>query len=184
MNSEKLSRFMAKVLRHNPGLLKIWIDDQGWTDFDFFTKKISSMEDFKDVDKEKIKSIVKDNSDIFEIKNNKIRCKRGHSLSYVKVGFEEAIPPRFLFFACNENEKDIVLSRGAFPMGKNKFVGLFLDENTMMDTIKRRHGKSFFKVYALDMVEDGKKFYSRDDKKGMFYIETIHPKFIKEVSNI
>lgn len=181
---EKLSRFLAKVLRHDPALLKIWIDDQGWADIDKIFERLILIPEFKSVSKDDINSLEKRFSDIFEIENNGIRCLSGHSLKYVRVGFKESQPPIFLFSVCNSNEKDIVLSRGLGPTGKNKFVGLFTDGETMMNVIKKAHGKTFFKIYAGDMMEDGKRFYVRNNKKGIFYTETVHPKFIKEVSTV
>src|ERR1700749_1673934 len=100
MISEKentnISKFLSLVLRHQPQLIGITLDEQGWVDVDELLKQANS--NGHNLTLEILNHVVETNAKkrfAFDEKKQKIRASQGHSVE-VELGYQPQTPPEVL----------------------------------------------------------------------------------------
>lgn len=98
----KVSKFLSLVLRHNPALIGLELDANGWAPVkDLLAKmKVKGY----GISMEELKHIVETNSKkrfAFSENFEKIRANQGHSVE-VDLGYEKQVPPAVLFHGTAE----------------------------------------------------------------------------------
>jgi putative RNA 2'-phosphotransferase len=116
-----LSKFMSLVLRHKPFNFGLNPDKHcfvGVEDFLFVLKNR-----YRDVQSSDIEAVVANcPKRRFEIKDQKIRARYGHSID-VKIEEVPIQPPEFLYHGTNPSREEIILREGLKPMSR-RFVHL------------------------------------------------------------
>ena len=96
-DTNKISKFLSLILRHNPEKIGIELDKSGWANVDDLISKMNFSG--QEVSFETLDFIVKTNKKkrfAFNIDKTKIRANQGHSIK-IEHGFKDKTPPEILF---------------------------------------------------------------------------------------
>lgn len=165
---KNISRLLSLVLRHQPQVLGIELDEHGWTNVKELILAIKenngtivTEEDILNIVENKDDSNSKRRFALSEDKKN-IRANQGHSVN-VDVQLKEYPPPEFLFHGTVDKFKNSIKTEGLKKMSRNH-VHLSSDLGTAT-TVGRRRGKAIIlRVRSGDMHLDGYKFYLSENK--------------------
>ena len=134
-----LCKFLSLLLRHNPDLINLFIDKNGWADVNELIEK--SAVKGKIFDLEDLKYIVQ-NCDkqryTFNNDYSKIRANQGHSIK-VDLELTPVEPPDILFHGTALKNLQSILENGIHRSSRN-FVHLSQDTETATK-VGMRHGK-------------------------------------------
>jgi len=118
---ERLGRFVSGLLRHFPQKFKLEMDKNGWVSFDALTRVVSRK--YKWANKWIVKALVySDEKKRYEIKNDKIRARYGHSVKVELSDLPEA-QEKVLYYGTGEEEAERILEIGMKPVNQT-FVHL------------------------------------------------------------
>ncbi len=152
-----LSRYIAFLLRHDPGSAGLRLDEHGWAEVE---ELIACVRRTRPIDRETLERIVREDSKqrfCFSPGGGRIRASQGHSIS-VDVELEELTPPEILWHGTAEKYVQSILRSGLEPRTR-LYVHLSGEEETAL-TVGRRHGKPVvFPVMAGQMHRAGYRFY-------------------------
>lgn len=157
MNLVNISRFLTKVLRHEPEIIGITLDEHGWADVNELLEKMPgryqiTMEILEEVVRKNDKQRYSFNED-----KTRIRANQGHSIP-VDVELEKAEPPEFLWHGTGEKSVNSIDKEGLLPM-ERLYVHLSKDVETAKK-VGRRHGKPYlYRVLSGEMAKAGYDFY-------------------------
>ena len=153
-----ISKFLSLVLRHQPEIIGIKLDRNGWTDVDDLIDKANNY-GIK-FDKELLNFIVATNSKkrfAFNETFDRIRANQGHSID-IDLGYKPKKPPEILYHGTWENSVRSILKSGIEKRWR-QYVHLSSDADTA-SKVGQRHGKPFvFKILAEQMYNDKFDFF-------------------------
>lgn len=165
---ERKSKFLSKLLRHDPQDLKM--DDNGWVDTSAILKKLN-ITMFNLID------IVRSNDKqrfAFSEDNKKIRANQGHSIE-VNVELKKVIPPDTLYHGTATRFLDSIFEKGIVP-GSRLHVHLS-DNKELATKVGSRHGTPVILIVNVkEMLEDGLEFYLSENN--VYLTNTIDKKYI------
>lgn len=176
-----MSRFISKILRHQPSIIGIELERDGaWANVDELINGINERSKFK-IDQEILGKIVETDAKgrySFNADGTKIRANQGHSID-VLIEMEKRVPPEFLYHGTAARFMDSIMEQGLLPRSRN-FVHLSLDYETAV-TVGYRHSKPdepvILKVRAGQMAEDGYEFMISDN--GVWQISNVPPQYLE-----
>lgn len=165
---ERKSKFLSKLLRHDPQDLKM--DDNGWVDTSAILKKLDiTMFDLIDIVKSNDKQRF-----AFSEHNKKIRANQGHSIK-VNVELKKVTPPDTLYHGTATRFLHSIYEKGIIP-GSRLHVHLS-DNKELATKVGSRHGTPVvLEVNAKKMLEDGLEFYLSENN--VYLTNTIDKKYI------
>jgi len=177
-NYSDISKFLSYILRHQPEAIGLSLDAEGWASIDrliYCAKKEN-----KSLNRTIIQEVV-DSSDKkrFSISEDglRIRAVQGHSTPQVDINYQEKIPPDFLYHGTATRFLTSISEQGLIAKSR-QYVHLSADEVTAIQ-VGQRHGKPVaLKIKALNMYEQGFKFYQADN--GVWLTESVPRQFISE----
>jgi putative RNA 2'-phosphotransferase len=168
---------MSKVLRHQPELIGMHLDPNGWADVD---ELISGMnkKGFS-VSIEDIKDAVRTNNKrrfAFSLDEKRIRARQGHSIE-VDVEAPETAPPSKLYHGTALKFMESIRNSGLTPQ-RRLHVHLSADIMTA-ESVGRRHGKPVvLEIDAASMAADGFKFHLSEN--GVWLTQRVPVLYIEE----
>ena len=135
---ERLSRFLAFVLRHHPEEAGLELDERGAADFDALIEGIRSRPGFERVTPEQVEQLVTSGPGAarFVIEEGRIRARYGHSLEQ-PIQHEPADPPAMLFHGTTPEAAEQVLAEG-LAAGQRQRVHLSVDTPAAREVGSRR----------------------------------------------
>jgi putative RNA 2'-phosphotransferase len=117
---EKLSKFLAYVLRHSPEEANLTLDDQGFTPVDDLwaavQKRFGDRYTWPD-----LLTIVegdKTGKKRYEIDGRQIRALYGHNVAITEIAYEPAVPPALLYHGTNEKALKEIRKEGLKSLGR------------------------------------------------------------------
>ncbi len=167
-------KLIALLLRHNPSVIGITLDEHGWADVEELISKLGITREF-------LEEIVRlDNKQRYTFNENgtKIRANQGHSVN-VDVELERAVPPAVLYHGTGEKFVASIDETGLLPKSR-LYVHLSSDYNPAV-TVGSRHGRPV--VYTVDterMVKDGFVFFL--SKNGVWLTKRVPVEYLKKNS--
>jgi len=174
-NLTHIGKYLALILRHDPGSIGLKLDKNGWADIDELVSKSK-----KKLTREIIEEVVKtDNKQRYRISDDgkKIRASQGHSIK-VDLGLEPKKPPKYLFHGTAERFVDSILDKGIEKRSRHD-VHLSLNEETAQ-SVGKRHGKPvILRIKAAEMHDKGYEFRLSDNK--VWLTAEVPPEFIERV---
>ena len=173
--NNKISKYIALILRHKPEEIGIKLDEHGWANVEELIKGLQVNNDFSMEDLEEI--VREDSKGRYSFNEDKtlIRANQGHSVK-VDVELKEAIPPKILYHGTGEKYTKAIDEIGLIPKTR-LYVHLSKDEKTAMSE-GSRHGKpAIYTVETEKMVLDGYKFYL--SVNGVWLVESVPVKYLK-----
>ena len=169
------SKFLSLVLRHQPSLIHLELDKNGWANVTDLiekskTRKILFTHEILDV-------VVETNNKqrfTFNEDKTKIRANQGHSIN-IDNDLDPIKPPSILYHGTSINNVDSIHNSG-IDKRTRQHVHLSHDKETAR-YVGSRHGKPYiFIIDARQMYSEGNKFYQ--SKNGVWLTEYVDPKYI------
>jgi len=171
----KLSKFLSLVLRHQPEIIGISLDGQGWVGVSELLKKSAAYG--KPFSLESLEYIVETNSKkrfAFSGDKRKIRASQGHSID-IDLGYQPQMPPEILYHGTATQFVESILKSG-LDKRKRTHVHLSADRETARK-VGQRHGKPvIFEVAAQEMLGAGHAFYLSEN--GVWLTDVVPAEFL------
>jgi putative RNA 2'-phosphotransferase len=155
--TNRISKFLSLVLRHQPETIGISLDENGWTDVPTLLSKMASKG--SRITHDQLRYIVETNNKkrfAFNTDESQVRASQGHSVE-VDLGYVQKQPPHFLYHGTATRFLDVILADGL------KKIHLSSDEQTAR-SVGSRHGKPVVLVVkAEEMAANGHVFYQSEN---------------------
>ena len=156
--TERLSRFLALVLRHKPDSVGIALDPSGFVEIEELANAIAGQPGWTSVTEAAIRAVAQTDARRYEIADTRIRARYGHSIPIETPG-TPVIPPEWLYHGTPPDVLDAIRNDGLKPVGR-QFVHLSATRQDAL-TIGQRHspGAIVVTVLARQAHEAGVQFY-------------------------
>lgn len=172
----KISKFISLVLRHNPALIGLTLDVNGWAETGDLIKKMNENE--FEITPSVLHHIVATNTKKrFSLGEGgkKIRANQGHSIE-VELDLKKSMPPDYLYHGTGERSVSSILAAG-LEKRKRHHVHLSADIETAR-LVGKRHGKArIFIVAAGEMSKEEFAFYLSDNN--VWLTENVPVRYLK-----
>lgn len=176
-----LGKFISKILRHEPGLIGIRVDEHGWADVEELIAGIQTA-GHPEFDMAALEEIVETNNKqrySFSSDKRLIRANQGHSIP-VDVELPATSPPDTLWHGTADRFVPSIMEKGILRMSR-LYVHLSPDEETAR-IVGRRHGRPvILRVDAGQMEADGYVFYL--SANGVWLTTEVPVKYITVENN-
>jgi putative RNA 2'-phosphotransferase len=173
----RISKFLSKHLRHDPGGLGLELAPGGWVSVDDLLS--ASARKGMRMTREVLNEVVARNSKqrfSFDETGARIRANQGHSVD-VDLRLEPAEPPDTLYHGTGCRTAAVVAREGLKKMSRHH-VHLSPDVETAR-TVGRRHGRPVvFRIDAAAMRRDGHTFYC--SANGVWLVDEVPPEHLQE----
>ena len=143
MNDTELSIYLCRLLRHQPELLELDMDEYGWVSTAQLVERVSAQPG-KKLDMERLERIAaQDQKGRYRFSDDKsrIKCCQGHSIPWVKQEIRWQTPPETLYHGTTEDAwKEICLS-GSIRKMERHHVHMTGDLSMAWQSARRRRGR-------------------------------------------
>jgi len=173
----KQSKFLSLVLRHQPELIGIELDPQGWTSVETLLVRASAFG--APMTRAELEAIVAESDKkrfTLSEDGSRIRAAQGHSVP-VDLGVAPMEPPEVLYHGTATRFLAAIRAEGLIP-GRRQQVHLSPDIETAIK-VGQRHGKAqVLLVAAGRMFADGFAFTRADN--GVWLTDHVPPSYLAE----
>lgn len=172
----RYSKFLSLVLRHQPQLIGLALDSQGWADTADLLRRcaahgraisVAELHDLVATSPKQRFALSDDGS--------RIRANQGHSVD-VALGYAPATAPALLYHGTVAAVRNAIERDGLSKMQRHH-VHLSPDEATARIVGGRRGAPVILRIDAAAMQRDGYVFYCSDN--GVWLTEHVPPKYIR-----
>lgn len=175
MNSIRLSKRLAYVLRHDPGSIGLTLDPAGWVDVDELLAALAARGTV--VSRARLDRLVAESDKqrfAFDEPGRRIRANQGHS-TRVDLGYAPRTPPPVLFHGTPARNLAAIRAEGLRPGGRHA-VHLSTDEATARRVGERRGRALVLRVDAAAMAGDGSEFTRSPN--GVWLVDAVPPAYL------
>lgn len=176
-NIKRTSKFLSLLLRHQPELIGLELDSEGWASIEELIEKSKQQHSPSRLTQELIAEIVKTSDKqrfIINEKGTHIRANQGHSIN-VDLGLELVKPPKILFHGTATRFLQSIIESGLKKQSR-QHVHLSPDKETA-SKVGTRHGKLvMLEIKSLEMHECGHAFYRSEN--GVWLTDYVPAEFI------
>lgn len=176
-NTNRMGKYVSKLLRHHPEEAGIELDEHGWADVQDLIKKVSVKYPLTEELLHQIAIAPDKQRYEFSTDGKKIRAVHGHSVK-VDLGYDELKPPETLYHGTAEKYRDSIETTG---LEKRSRQYVHLSEGIdQAKEVGKRHGKLvLYRIDAEKMYQDGFKFYK--SSSGVWLTDSVPYEYLKEV---
>jgi len=138
---KKISKFLSLVLRHQPEMIGLSLDNSGWVEIEKLLTKAANHRRGHKISRDLLETVVNTNDKKrFEISADgiRIRARQGHSVN-VDLGYPPSAPPEILLHGTPSSAVQIIRETGLKKMQRHD-VHLHVDEQTS-SAVGARRGK-------------------------------------------
>lgn len=175
-NLVKLSKFVSLVLRHQPEVIGLKLDENGWAEVDRFIEL--AKQNGKNISISVLEEIVETNNKkrfAFNEDKSKIRANQGHSIE-VNLDLPPQQPPDQLFHGTATKFIESIRQQGLIS-GSRQHVHMSSDETTAIK-VGQRHGKPVvLKVKSAAMHQDGFLFFCSENS--VWLTDFVPPQYLE-----
>ncbi len=172
----KISKYLAKHLRHDPEGLGLTLAPGGWVGVDELLTACARRR--FEVSRADLDEVVSENSKqrfSFDATGTLIRANQGHSVD-VDLQLEPTAPPPILYHGTGHQTAPIILREGLNKRQRHH-VHLSADTETAR-AVGARHGRPvIFTVLAAQMADAGYVFYRSDND--VWLTDHVPPEFLR-----
>lgn len=167
------SKFLSRILRHEPQAIGLRLDRQGWARIDDLLRALKKSG--HPMTRQHLEEIVgSDDKSRFTITDDRIRAAQGHSVD-VDLGLPAITPPDVLYHGTASQNLNDIFASGLNP-GRRRKVHLSEDSETAA-RVGRRHGKpAILRVEAGKMHADGHGFFRADN--GVWLTDRVPARYL------
>jgi putative RNA 2'-phosphotransferase len=173
--SVRVSKFLAKFLRHAPHELGMTLRPGGWVPVDDFLEA-AAKHDFSITYDELIECVETNDKQRFSFDEtgDLIRANQGHSVA-VDLNLEQKEPPEILYHGTVERFLASIRAEG-LKKGKRHHVHLSTDTDTAQRVGARRGKPVILRVNAAGMFRDGYQFFL--SANGVWLTDAVPPGYL------
>ncbi len=174
----KTSKLFSLILRHQPDVIGIELDENGWADIKEFIGKFSKR--YFPITRSMMDEVVETNNKkrfSYDESGTKIRANQGHSIE-VDVELTEQEPPAVLYHGTVEKFLHLIFESGLLKM-QRQHVHLSADIATAKNVGSRRGKPVLLTVNAEQANADGIQFYL--SKNGVWLADHIPVKYLQKL---
>ena len=171
----QISKFLSLVLRHQPEVIGVELDENGWVDVDELLEKVNASG--RQVDRKLLTEVVEKNDKKrfkFSGDRQRIRASQGHSIE-VNLKLEPQAPPIVLFHGTAKRNLESIL-RSGLRRQKRQHVHLSIDRITAHKVGSRHGSPVVLRIDSQKMHEDGHVFYLSDNH--VWLTDEVPPQYI------
>ncbi|MGV9537344.1 RNA 2'-phosphotransferase [Streptosporangium sandarakinum] len=170
----RVSKYLAKHLRHRPERIGIELDEHGWVEIE--TLLAAAAGHGFPISRAELEQVVADNDKRrYAIEGGRIRASQGHSVP-VDLGLPEVEPPPILYHGTVGANLAAIRAEGLRPMGRHH-VHLSPDRRTAEKVGARRGRPVVLVVDAAAMHAAGHVFHL--SANGVWLAGHVPPAFIR-----
>ncbi|MFI9556398.1 RNA 2'-phosphotransferase [Nonomuraea endophytica] len=170
----RVSKYLSKHLRHEPGRIGLELDPNGWTDVGTFLAAAAA-HNFPITREELDKAVAQNDKRRFTVEDGRIRANQGHSVP-VDLDLPVATPPEVLFHGTVAQVLPAIRAEGLRPMNRHH-VHLSPDRETARRVGARRGRPVILVVDAAAMHASGHDFHLTAN--GVWLAATVPPVYIR-----
>ncbi|GAA2268128.1 RNA 2'-phosphotransferase [Actinomadura luteofluorescens] len=171
----KISKYLAKHLRHRPERIGLTLDPGGWADVtDLLSAAAAHGFALTRAELEHVVAV--NDKRRYELAGNRIRAVQGHSVP-VSLNLPVTPPPELLYHGTVRSSVDPILREGLLPMGRHA-VHLSPDRETAQRVGARRGAPVVLTVQAGRMAADGHAF--RVSANGVWLADAVPPEYLSD----
>lgn len=171
----RISKYLAKHLRHRPERIGLTLDHAGWADVGELLAACAA-HGFPLTRAELEHVVAVNDKQRYVLDGDRIRAAQGHSVQ-VDLGLSPASPPDLLYHGTVGRSVAAILRGGLLPMGRHA-VHLSPDRETARRVGARRGEPVVLVVEAGRMAADGHEF--RVSENGVWLTERVPPEYLRE----
>jgi putative RNA 2'-phosphotransferase len=176
---KRISKFASKVLRHEPDLIGLELDADGYVMVDDLLAGMARKG--LRVSREELVEVVETNDKrrfSFSEDRRRIRAVQGHSVKLEGSTVSPAAPPAVLYHGTADRNVGSILAQGLVPVSRIH-VHLSLDIATAT-AVGKRHGRPvIFKIDAARANADGIIFYLAEN--GVWLCDALPPIYLTPI---
>ncbi|MDR7523589.1 MAG: RNA 2'-phosphotransferase [Armatimonadota bacterium] len=113
----RLSRLVARVLRHRPEEFGIGLDPAGFVSLDVLAGALAKQPGWETISTSDLVALAAADPRRYEIQDGRIRARYGHTVSVEQPG-EPAVPPEWLYYGTTPAEVSRLATSGLHPTGR------------------------------------------------------------------
>lgn len=172
---DRLSRFLALILRHRPESAGVTLDSSGFVDIDALARGLAAQPGWSSVTAETIRALAEQDSRRYEIAGDRIRARYGHSVPIETLG-AAVVPPEWLYHGTSPDALDAIRTEGLRPEDR-QFVHLSATRQDAL-AVGQRHSPHavVITVLARRASEAGIAFYQASS--GIYLTRAVPPQYI------
>ncbi|MEV3936063.1 RNA 2'-phosphotransferase [Glycomyces sp. NPDC049804] len=156
----KVSKYLSRHLRHDPGRIGIELDEHGWVEVDVLLKALADR-NFQ-VTREELEEVVaRNDKQRFALREGRIRANQGHTVD-VDLDLTPVVPPPVLYHGTAGGFVATIRDEGLKPMDRHH-VHLSPDRETAVKVGSRRGKPVVLAIDAHRMVGEGHTFYKSEN---------------------
>jgi putative RNA 2'-phosphotransferase len=160
---KQTSKFLSLVLRHNPGLIGIEMDAEGWVAVDeLISKSVAHKHHLTEQILEEVVRTSDKKRFSYNEDKTRIRANQGHSVE-IDLQLDPREPLEFLYHGTVDKFLESIMAGGLQKMERTH-VHLSKDVETAATVASRRGKPVILMVRAAEMHRDGYKFYLSENK--------------------
>lgn len=175
-DQKRLSKFLSLVLRHQPDVAGLKLDDAGWVTVEDLLAGLARNN--RKLSRADLNSIVENNDKKrFEFSDDgqRIRASQGHSVQ-VELGYQPQTPPETLLHGTVEKFLNSIYEKGLIK-GSRQHVHLHDDRQVAIQVGSRRGRPVILEVDAAAMAAAGYEFYCSTNS--VWLTDSVPPEFIR-----
>ncbi|MGW5210360.1 RNA 2'-phosphotransferase [Streptomyces sp. NPDC004051] len=170
----KVSKYLARHLRHTPEEIGLALDEAGWVEIDTLIAAAAA-HGFRFTRAELDHVVATNDKQRFTIEGTRIRAGQGHSVE-VDLGLPTAVPPPYLFHGTVSRHLAAIRAEGLLPMDRHD-VHLSADRATAARVGARRGRPVVLPVDAAAMHRDGHVF--RVSANGVWLTAAVPARYLR-----
>ncbi len=172
----RTSKFISKVLRHEPESVGLTLEPGGWVLVtDLLSGLATTGTRLTRAELDEVVANCEKQRFAFDDTGTKIRANQGHSAE-VDLQLAEAEPPAELFHGTPQATVAVILREGLLKMARHH-VHLSVDTITATKVGQRRGKPVILVVDAAKMRADGRVFYL--SANGVWLVEHVPPEYLR-----
>ncbi|MFK4146164.1 RNA 2'-phosphotransferase [Streptomyces sp. NPDC004065] len=170
----KVSKYLAKHLRHQPGRIGLVLDENGWVEIDALIAAAAA-HGFPFTRQELDHVVAANDKKRFAVDGTRIRASQGHSVR-VDLALAPATPPPYLYHGTVARNLEAIRAEGLRPMNRHD-VHLSPDRETATRVGARRGRPVVLSVDAGAMHRDGHVFHV--SANGVWLTKAVPPRYLR-----
>ncbi|MEV5825336.1 RNA 2'-phosphotransferase [Spirillospora sp. NPDC052242] len=170
----RVSKYLARHLRHRPGDIGLALDREGWADVGELLAA-AARHGFPIGRGELERVVASDGKGRYALDGNRIRAVQGHSVP-VELNLPVTPPPELLYHGTVRRSVAAIMREGLWPMGRHA-VHLSPDRETAARVGARRGVPVVLVVRAGRMAADGHEF--RVTSNGVWLTASVPPRYLR-----